>query len=149
MMQTQKTRAIQLQDLLRITPEEATQILVRLDDEAQQSPIPDRRGARRFSYQHIPRIVVHLQDGRYGLEDYFIMVPRNISETGIGLLHGQFIYPQTSCTIHHKPLQGKLTGVKGRIVYCRYVLGRVHEVGVQFDEPVDLSTILPVETLSR
>jgi hypothetical protein len=28
-------------------------------------------------------------------------------------------------------------------------LGRVHEVGVQFDEPVDLKTILPVETLSR
>ncbi len=148
-MQSHKTRAIQLQDLLRITPEEAIQILGRLEGETRQSPIPDRRGARRFNYQHVPRIVVHLQDGRYGLENYFIMVPRNISETGIGLLHGQFIYPQTVCTIHHKTLGGKLAGVKGRVVYCRHVLGRVHEVGVQFDEPVDLGTILPGETLSR
>ena len=112
-------------------------------------PKDDRRADPRFSYQHVPRVVVRLHDGHYGLESYFVMVPRNISRTGIGLLHGQFVHVQTGCTIHLKTLKGKLVGVKGRIVRCRHVVGRVHELGVQFEEPLDLDTVLPAETLSR
>ena len=45
--------------------------------------------------------------------------------------HGQFVHAQTDCTIHLKTLDGKLVGARGRVVRCRHVVGRVHEIGVR------------------
>ncbi len=141
-MSGHRTRVIQLQDLLRITPEEATEILGRLGEETKESVGQDRRASPRYSYQHVPRLVVCVQDDEHGLENYFVMVPRNISRTGIGLLHGQFVYPQTKSIVHLKTLDGRLVGIKGQIVHCRMVEGRIHELGVEFATPIDLAGIL-------
>ena len=62
----------------------------------------------------------------------------DISEGGIGLLHGSFVHPNTRCSVLLKSLSGATFSIKGNIVHCRNIRGRVHYVGVRFDEALDV-----------
>jgi CheY-like chemotaxis protein len=58
---------------------------------------------------------------------------RNVSQGGVGLLSGQFLYPGTRCRVHLISTQNHVRPIPGVVARCRY------EVGVRFDEPVDVS----------
>ena len=140
-----RKRSLELQDLLRISPQDASEILRQMDEQSENSTATERRKSPRYRFQHVPRLVVCLQDEDDGLESYFAMIPRNISSSGASLLHGQFVHPKTTVVINLNTLEGKLVSLRGRVVHCRHVSGRVHELGVQFDAPLNLDDVLPVE----
>ena len=131
----------EIQDALRLASKEAAAILRQMDETAEQFEGIDRRQAPRQSYQEVPRLAVSLEDEPVGLRSY-AMIPRNISRTGISLLHGQFVYDGTVCIVCLKRLSGELVNVRGRVARCRLVSGRVHELGVHFDEPIEVSDFL-------
>jgi hypothetical protein len=66
---------------------------------------------------------------------------RNISRTGLALLHNASIQPGTRCvlTLPHRSA-GDLV-VQGVIARCRGLSGSVYEVGVVFSTPIDLHQV--------
>ena len=73
----------------------------------------------------------------------YLIRPHNLSSRGMGFLNGAFVYPGTACVV----LLPKLAGhgarrIAGQAVRCRHVAGNVHEVGVRFEEPLDLSEFI-------
>jgi hypothetical protein len=136
------TTAPDVRDLLRLSPRRVRALLQRLQEETDASGDRDRRRSPRIQYSDVSILVVRLRDEPGQRDIYYAMVPRNISSGGVALLHGQFVYPRTSCVIHIPTFDGRIVTVRGSTVHCRMVEGRVHELGVAFAEPVDIAEIL-------
>lgn len=66
------------------------------------------------------------------------MVARNLSAGGMSLLHSAFVYPNTKVLVRLPGVSAGFVDVRGKVARCLHVQGRVHEVGVQFDEPVEM-----------
>jgi len=71
--------------------------------------------------------------------------PQTLSAGGIGLLHGSFVHPQQRCVVALITLNNAEECVTGKIVRCRHVQGHVHDVGIQFDDLVDINRFVRVE----
>lgn len=67
---------------------------------------------------------------------------RNLSKTGIGLLHRSYVHVGTTCIVTIDcPVRGR-TRIPGTVARCMHVSGIVHEIGVQFDEEIDIRAIV-------
>ena len=136
------TTAPDVRDLLRLSPRRVRALLRRLHEEAEGDRDQDRRQSPRSQYSDVTMVVVRLRDEPGQRDIYYAMVPRNISSGGAALLHGQFVYPGTPCLVHIPTFDGRVVTVRGSTVHCRMVEGRVHELGVAFAEPVEVTGIL-------
>ena len=100
---------------------------------------PDTHSKRIFErtafYGHeIPLICF---DGDHRESGRFIVLSRNLSASGISLLHGGFVYANSRCEVILKTLDSEFLRAKGTVMHCRLVKGRVHEIGVRFDKLID------------
>ncbi len=68
----------------------------------------------------------------------FLVCSRNLSRGGVGLLHGGFLHPGTWCQVRLRDLRGAEQTFTGRVAACRHVTGRVHEVGIRFEKPLEI-----------
>lgn len=130
-------------DSLRLTQRECEQMLRTLDMGTR--PVEEDANQRgehdRVDVSHDMIAVVKLlpADSR---PTQFRIRCRNISPTGIGFLHGQFIYEKTPCEIILINSQQQGFQLHAKVVRCRFVEKHVHEVGIQFAQPVDISVIM-------
>lgn len=73
-----------------------------------------------------------------------ILTTRDISNGGMGILHGSFVHPGSSCLL---AIVGKDRAVvcklKGKVIRCTHVRGSVHDIGIKFDEEVRLELFIP------
>jgi hypothetical protein len=143
------TTAPDVRDLLRLSPRRVRALLRRLQEETDVTRDGERRRSPRIQYSDVAILVVRLWDEPGQRDIYYAMVPRNISSGGAALLHGQFVYPRTPCLIHIPTFDGRIVTVRGSTVHCRMVEGRVHELGVAFAEPVDVTEILGSDGSAR
>lgn len=130
-------------DALRITEAEHRALLDELDRVGAAETGANQRAGKRYRYVVREGLILQVDKD----DTRLIVRPRNISSSGIGLLHGSFLYPGTTCTIALKTTAGKHVLASGRIVHCRCVRGRAHEVGVQFDNPIDVEDFVRVADL--
>jgi len=99
---------------------------------------PDRQGGQRFAVNEIDLLVEH-PSGGYGA---FKVHPVDISREGISFLHGGYIHEKSICTFLLPSIVGERDRVKGVVVRCCHLRGTLHEVGVAFEEVIDLSRYL-------
>ncbi len=72
-------------------------------------------------------------------------VPRNISREGIGLLHSSFVYTGTRCVVFlPHPTRGQVA-IPGAVTRCRHFKGKIHELGIKFDQPIDVREFLGLD----
>ncbi|MEM7628444.1 MAG: PilZ domain-containing protein [Planctomycetota bacterium] len=71
--------------------------------------------------------------------------PLDISPSGSAFLHGAFLHPGTPCDLIVQNLRAESVQISGRVVNCRFVSGRVHVVGVEFAQSVNLSDFVADE----
>lgn len=121
-------------DALRIPPVEQQQILNELETADRVAPEAVLRKTPRYRYAVQEGIAIEPE----GLTASFVVCPRNISAGGISFLHGSFLYPRSACRLTLRTVDGEYVIAAGCVVRCRCVRGRVHEVGVQFAEPIDV-----------
>ncbi len=74
----------------------------------------------------------------------YIVKTRNIGGGGIGFIHGNELHTGVRCTVALQPATGPGLVLAGRVAWCRPIERNGEdpvdfEVGVQFDQPVDLS----------
>ena len=139
-LKSNKSSTSDVTDALRLSPDQFNELLEQLDEAARMSPASADRNAERYIYEAEDVVLeVHHPGGSVG---HFLIRPRNISDTGIGFLHGGFLYEKSTCSVVMFQKGGVPLRVVGTVMWVRHVTGRVHEVGVKFDTPIELDQVL-------
>jgi len=129
---------VEIQDILRLSVEQIAELCGLIDRRARDDVTRERRQAPRVPFGLPLRLGVLLENEIKGRRTY-ALAPRNISRAGISLLHGKFVYGGTNCVVGLTALDGQVIPARGRVIWCRLIAGRVHELGIRFDEPIDMS----------
>lgn len=66
------------------------------------------------------------------------VLTRDLSRWGASVLHGRYVYPGTLCELQIKKLDDTWHTRKGEVRHIRHVQGMIHNLGIQFEEPIDL-----------
>ncbi len=100
-----------------------------------------RRTHKRVSYRKLAQIAVAIQmpDGKWAK---YIVRSRDLSPGGIGFIHGAYIHVGSQCRVILKDREGKVVCLEGVVRHCDYLSGTAHDVGVQFDKPINLRPFL-------
>lgn len=135
-------------DTLRIKSADRVRILEALDERAGFSPISEQnRVQRRFVYRADDVLLKVYGDGMDARR--FSVCGRNISSGGMAFLHGGFLHSGTRMQVCLVRLDGKVSKVSGRVVRCRHVAGRIHEVGMIFDSKIEVDAYADPEKAVR
>lgn len=125
-------------DALRLSEADELHVLQELEEAAAHPVSSDLRASHRYRY--------HVREGLLlqvpGFPVQFIVRPRNLSTGGVSVLHGSFLYPGTTCTIMLKTIDGEQLCIDGRIIRCRCVHGRAHEVNIRFDKQIEIENFI-------
>ena len=115
-------------------------LLAKLDDNGKKSKPSADRVFRRLSYVH-EKLAVHIENEGHN-ERSLIIATRNLSQGGVSILHSSFMYTGTQLTIDLKTNTGKVTPCHGTVTRCEHRGGRVHEIGIKFDDEIVLREYL-------
>ncbi len=135
------SQAGKIVDALRTSEEEQAAILGELEAAARMHAEPEQRTSTRYRYTASGGLTFRIA----GATASYIVRPRNLSTGGISILHGSFVYPRSTCSLMLKTITKEDALVSGKVVSCRCVRGRVHEIGIQFDHPIKIEDFIPVE----
>lgn len=128
-------------DLLRMGEAELRTILRKLDEMGGEGKGKAHRRSPRQSYQQ-NRISVQLHGINTLSAITYRMMPSDLSSTGICLVHGAFVYPGTPCVVTLNAIDRERVNIPGRIVRCRLITGRAHEIGVKFSDTIELNNFV-------
>ncbi len=129
-------KTVEIQDILRLSARQTAEILEGMQ-RSKKEVTEERRRSPRAPYKDVSRLCVLLENEQKGKRTY-ALIPRNLSRLGISLLHGKFVYGGTNCVVGLQAADGQVVPVRGKVIWCRLVTGRVHELGVQFEDPIDV-----------
>jgi len=69
----------------------------------------------------------------------FITYGRNLSAGGASVLHGAFVHPETPCELQLMDLDKQAHPAAARVVMCRFLTKRIHELRLRFDEQIEIA----------
>lgn len=126
-------------DSLRLSDWEREALLTQMNRQSSESYGVELRQDERLPYQVGAGVVVKLHHPGGSTANYLVR-PRNISQRGMGFLHGNFLYVGSRCSAQlHTRVAGTRITAEGKIVRCQHVRGHVHEVGMRFEQPIDVN----------
>jgi len=96
-----------------------------------------RRRNERKPFRHFDVLLSVLHPG--GGVARFLVPTRDISSTGVSLLHGGYLHTGTDCKLDLPTLWGGETTVEGAVVRCDHLVGVIHLIAVMFYKPEDIS----------
>ncbi|MFO0840056.1 MAG: hypothetical protein U1D55_16235 [Phycisphaerae bacterium] len=128
--------------VLRIPESAARSVFERL--EQLEAADAASRAHERYAYV-IPDGITVTFDHPGGSTVKVVVAPRNLSASGMSMLHGGFVYPNTPCSVRLHRLDGGFETVNGSVTRCRVLAGRVHEIGVKFARPIEPEHFVPPE----
>ena len=135
-----------LVNTLRLGQHELHRLLERFDQSQPSTSDPNREFVRwAFRVGAVELTVQHTTGSKVTLP----VATRNISRGGISILHAAFIHVDTPCQIALKVPGGKTQRIQGKIVRCAHIEGRVHEVGIAFDEQISTKDLLGLDPLNE
>ncbi len=97
---------------------------------------PERRGGDRAPYTIRCAIRTQTPDGQSAT---YVVQSRNISSGGLGFLTHQHLEPRTRCTVAIQGPEGQGLIASASIAWCREIQADANEVGIQFDQPIDIT----------
>ena len=106
-----------------------------------------RRQSSRLSFRQPSVGVEIIQPG--GGQTQITVACRNLSRTGLGFLHSSYVHIGTRVVLtltHHTELRVR---VAAKVMRCRHVTRTVHEVGVMFDEPINVRDFMELDPLNQ
>ena len=79
----------------------------------------------------------------------FQMTARNISCGGMALLFDQEAEPEARIEVVLPKKDGEMVGVAGQVRSCRNLGFIIHELGIEFDEPLDEETFAKLAVIPQ
>lgn len=110
----------------------------------QSSP---RRQAARLPFREVSVQIEIVQPG--GGQTGVSVACRNLSRTGLGFLHSAYVHTGTTVIAHLPHKTQGVVKVPGTVVRCRHVTRHIHDVGVNFKQPLNLHEYLELDMLSE
>jgi CheY-like chemotaxis protein len=119
---------------VRLTESERREILARLDRESTPD-VEQLRNATRWHFREacVHVVVEHPSGGFSRIE----VLAKDLSETGMAVLHGGFLHVGSECQVILRRHDGVEETLIAQVVRCRHVTGRIHEVGLRFRTTVN------------
>ncbi len=128
---------------LRMSKAELEKLRAEIEFEATAPEGASKREFKRWPFDRRP-IKMELQHPGGALTTLSYAC-RNLSRGGIALFHSAYVHLGSKCTITlPHPDRGELK-VPGKVVRVRHVSGKVHELGIRFDQPIDVRSILKLD----
>jgi hypothetical protein len=131
-------------DPLKLAPQECERLISEMNATAKRAPAAkggEQRRDARLPIQTEAVMICRTNPGAAGSSQFAVKC-RNISRSGLSFLHGFYLHSDTPCEIiliNHRREGFKLVG---QVVRCRHLRENVHEVGLRFDEPMDICEVL-------
>jgi hypothetical protein len=132
-------------DTLRLPHGELRSILDRLDRTPGGAPSPEARRCDRYRYNVREGLVLQVE----GATADFLVHPRRLSAEGVNFLHGSFVYPGTAGALTLRTTDGEQVLAAGKVVHCRCVHGRIHEVSLLFSRPIEVENFVAANETER
>jgi hypothetical protein len=122
-------------DTLKLPPKECEKILASLAQKAGEGKGDNQRKESRIPMTDVV-VICKLQ--AVGGPTQFAVKCRNVSRRGVGFLHGAYVHAGTRCEVTIITRRRVGFRATGKVVRCRHVGDKVHEVGVRLDSDLDL-----------
>lgn len=124
---------------LGLTERELVQLLDELDAKDTRPPSTKRKFVRRrFRQVQVPMHLTHPGGHTTAIN----VVTRNLSRSGISVLHSSYLHAGTPCSVELPTLSGTTITAAGSIARCVHVFRNVHEIGVKLDAPLDTQLMM-------
>ncbi|MCI0574227.1 MAG: response regulator, partial [Myxococcaceae bacterium] len=108
-----------------------------LDEMDASESVPPERRQRDYVRWPYRRSAVELRLHTGSASERTLHVAcRNLSSGGVALLHSSFMHPGTRCEVVLVHPERGPVAIEGTVVRCQHRKGVVHEIGVQFAEPI-------------
>lgn len=115
------------------------------DTSATKGPV--RRDFARWPFRRASVALKMIHPG--GTEVELRLACRNLSRGGACLLHNGFVHTGTACRVMLPRLAGGFEDLAGVICRCSHRRGTLHEIGVKFNQPVDLKRFVSSENVGE
>ncbi len=136
-------RDIRFIDTLRISDRDWRTLTDQLDRQAARKTYGrqnEHRRHERLPYRRVIRVGLITEQPGGGWVG-FQARSRNLSESGVGLFHGQFIHVGSRCEVILKDHKG-LVRVPGLVRRCKLLSGKIHDLGIEFDELIPIGDFI-------
>jgi len=120
---------------LRLSEREKTKLLWAIDQANRRDDTQDQRRLRVSCTNN--EAVFTLKAEGTG-QASFAMLARNLSRWGAALVHGRYLHPQSRCELMLQTNSGDWEQIPGIVRHARHIQGMVHELGIEFDVPIEL-----------
>jgi len=128
---------------VHLDAEHIRELFDELDRRGSASPNSSRRTHVRWPV-HIPVVEVCVHHAG-GLPTRIWVACRNISSSGMSILHSSFLHKGTRVVASVPGLSGLVMTIEGTIVNCAHVKGICHELGIQFKAPIDIKSVVRLD----
>jgi len=141
-IQRKKTEEPYMYDTLRISDKQWASLLREVENNARLERTEEQE-CKRPAPRHprLMRCIVRVNHPG-GTPATYLVRTRNISEGGLGFLHGGYLHTNTPCVILMQTNDKQSLVIEGKVAWCRLVQGRCHEIGVQFNKPITVEPFL-------
>lgn len=131
-----KTRDNQPIQTLHLSDRDKAKLLWAIEQANQQDDAQEQRRLRVTCTNNEAVLTLKYEDG---WETQLAMLARNLSRWGAALVHGRYIHADSRCQLAIQSNNGSWQNIRGTVRHIRHIQGTIHELGIAFDEPIDLS----------
>ena len=124
-------------DTLRLSPREAEALLDRLQTRRERLEWVHKRRHPRVFFTEIDGVPMNVTHPGGSTVSYRVL-PVNLSVGGICVLHGGFVHTGSTIELTLHDIDGFAQVIAGRVARCEHFQDRVHEIGLRFDELIQL-----------
>lgn len=128
-------------DTLRITPQQWRQMLAELEQRPEPKGKANRRRHERRPFMRSPQVRLKVTHPGGFVSDYLAW-SRDISPSGIGLLHGTYLYEGSPVVVTLIAGESSTVPIQGVVTNCSLLSGRTHMVGIRFHEEIEVEPFL-------
>jgi hypothetical protein len=126
-------------DTLGLSREAHDRLVARFNQPMKASPDGRRTEPRRATSERIA-VLCQICD-QHESDMYFAVRPRDVSQSGLGFLHGRYIHLGRECVVTFIFDQTQGLRLRGQVAHCDHVQQHVHKVGIRFHEPLDEASL--------
>lgn len=120
---------------IRLDPRKLASMLEATRDDERNNPVDDDRGTDRV---WLTKRVLITFKGKHSSANHYEAFVRNISATGISIVLGVYIYPDTPCAITIHTSSGEQQVISGQVNGCRHLTAMIHEIGIDFASEIEI-----------
>lgn len=115
-------------------------LIAKLDEPSSKAKASAKRVFRRLSYEQ-SKLRIHIMSEGHNSTS-LIVATRNLSQGGVSILHSNFMYNGTNITVDLINNIGEIVPRHGTVTRCIHRGGRIHEIGIKFDDEIRLRDFL-------